>query len=155
MSHRRTSTPAFCNRNGKSNTAGIKWYLWGACMWSSYFDSSVGGFSHGLQQLVVLWVKCHGKGTVNDPSCRHTEENKEHQSLALCDGNLLWQLPSLPVKKGHNKMAMNAAIQTSAWLTYHWCVCRSRSCRHHRTAGQLYLRHWECSEQHNGSGSSQ
>lgn len=32
----------------------------------SYFDSGVGGVSHGLQQLVVLWVKRDGEGTVND-----------------------------------------------------------------------------------------
>lgn len=39
-------------------------------MGPSYFDSSVGGFSHSLQQLVILWVKCDGEGTVDDSSCR-------------------------------------------------------------------------------------
>lgn len=42
----------------------------GACVGRSYFDSSVGGFSHSLQQLVILWVKRDGEGTVNDSSCR-------------------------------------------------------------------------------------
>lgn len=35
-------------------------------MFQSYFDASVGGVSDSLQQLVVLWVKRDGEGTVDD-----------------------------------------------------------------------------------------
>lgn len=38
----------------------------------SYFDSGIGGVFHGLQKLVVLWVKRDGEGTVNDSPCGQT-----------------------------------------------------------------------------------
>ncbi len=44
------------------------------CVSKSYFDSSIGGVSHSLQQLVILWIKRDSEGTVNDSPCKQTEQ---------------------------------------------------------------------------------
>lgn len=51
------------------------------CVCLSYFDSSIGGVSHSLQQLVVLWIKCDGEGTVNDSPCKQTPSTKPEPLL--------------------------------------------------------------------------
>lgn len=53
------------------------------CVCVSYFDSSIGGVSHSLQQLVILWIKRDGEGTVNDPPCGNEDVINEPNLKSL------------------------------------------------------------------------
>lgn len=74
-----------------------------------YLDSSVGGFSHSLQQLVVLWVKCDGESTVDDSSCKHTQNHTFPPVQSQAPSNLTFfrNIPLMCVPK--------SILQTSSY----------------------------------------
>lgn len=51
----------------------VRWFV---RVFEPYFDSSIGGVPHSLQQLVVLRVECDGEGTVDDSPCKQTSAHK-------------------------------------------------------------------------------